>query len=117
MSGSKATDGQALRTRIAELNDQLRATLAGGRVMMTCGVNATGPAFVTKAVAAMRAFTEFDADNDPHGEHDFGAVEVEGRNLFFKIDYYAPGMEHGSEDPADPAETVRVLTLMLAEEY
>ena len=50
-------------------------------------------------------------------KHDFGAFEVEGHRLFFKIDYYAPDMQHGSEDPADPTKTVRVLTLMLAEEY
>jgi hypothetical protein len=32
-------------------------------------------------------------DNDPHGEHDFGAFEHEGQRIFWKIDYYAPDMD------------------------
>ena len=117
MSEPKQDTGASKRARIAELNDQFRRTLVGGRVMMTAGVSARGTEFVAKVVAAMQAFTNFDRDNDPHHEHDFGAYEVEGHRLFFKIDYYAPDMQHGSDDPADPTKTVRVLTLMLAEEY
>ena len=55
--------------------------------------------------------------HDPEGEHDFGAFEHGGARFFWKIDYYTPDMEHGSEDPADPSQTLRVLTIMLAEEY
>jgi uncharacterized protein DUF3768 len=61
-------------------------------------------------------FDSFTEDN-PHGGHDFGAFEHEGARIFWKIDYYAPDMEHGSENPADPKQTVRVLTIMLASEY
>ncbi|WP_373533396.1 DUF3768 domain-containing protein [Vampirovibrio sp.] len=31
--------------------------------------------------------------------------------------HYAPSMQEGSENPADPQQTRRVLTLMQAQEY
>jgi len=71
-------------------------------------------AAIAQKVARFDAFT---AADDPYGEHDFGSFEHEGYRVFWKIDYYAPGMERGSEDPADPNQTVRVLTIMLAGEY
>jgi Protein of unknown function (DUF3768) len=37
--------------------------------------------------------------------------------IFFKIDYFDTTMTHHSPDPADPAVTERVITIMLADEY
>ena len=65
----------------------------------------------------MRTFDAFNGDNDPHGEHDFVSFEHEGVEYFGKMDYYASDMQSGSEDPADPSQTVRVLTVMRADEY
>ena len=59
----------------------------------------------------------FDDDDDPYQERDFAALEVEGTKVYFKFDYYNLTMDRGSEDPADPAQTVRVLTVMLPSEY
>ena len=102
---------------IRKLNDAFRTTFQTGRVVMTQGVQALGPANLNAVIAQVQAFDAFTADNDPEGEHDFGAFEHGGARFFWKIDYYTPDMEHGSEDPADPSQTLRVLTIMLAEEY
>jgi hypothetical protein len=65
----------------------------------------------------IRSFNAFSEDNDPHAEHDFGAVDEAGVRCFFKIDYYDRQTEAGSPDPADTAVTTRVMTIMLASEY
>ena len=62
-------------------------------------------------------FDTFTPDNDPHHEHDFGSFEHDGERIFWKIDYYDRSLTNGSEDPSDPAQTTRVLTIMLASEY
>ena len=103
--------------RIRELNDSFRQTFTGGRVVVTDGVDALGAKVKADVLQNVRSFNHFDRDNDPHGEHDFGSFEIAGKRFFFKIDYYDPAMEGGSEDPADAAKTTRVLTVMKAEEY
>lgn len=103
--------------RIALLNDAFRLTFVGGLICVTAGVQILGEEFVQLALRKVRLDDIFSKDNDPYGEHDFGSVVVEGRKLFWSIDYYAPDMIHGSEDPANEEITRRVLTVMLAEEY
>lgn len=103
--------------RIALLNDAFRMTFVGGMVCITAGLHALGDEFVHLALRAVRTDNKFSKDNDPYGEHDFGTVVVMERKLFWAIDYYAPDMLHGSDDPTNDEITRRVLTIMLAEEY
>ena len=103
--------------RISALNDQLRRTGTGGRVVLTAGIAALPPETVAAIVLAVQRFDGFSADNDPHGEHDFGLVEAAGERVMFKVDYYNPSLTLHSDDAADPAVTARVLTIMLASEY
>jgi hypothetical protein len=103
--------------KIAFLNDGLRRTFARGKVVMTEGVATLPEGMLTQVLERVRHFDEFTTDNDPRGEHDFGSFEIAGVGYFFKIDYYATDMEGGSEDPADPDKTIRVLTIMRADEY
>ncbi|MEM9476949.1 MAG: DUF3768 domain-containing protein [Pseudomonadota bacterium] len=86
--------------RIRELNDRFRRKgLGNGSVFVTSGVQGQGAEFVLAAVEAVRMFDGFSEDNDPWGEHDFGAVAVNGEKVFFKIDYYDPSLEAGSANP------------------
>lgn len=103
--------------RIRALNDACRRSFTGGRVMLTAGVGALPDGVRAAVIAAVRAFDSFDTGNDPYGEHDFGTVEVGAVRCFWKIDAYDRSLRLHSPDAADPAVTVRVLTIMLAEEW
>lgn len=110
------------RELIAQQNDQFRRSLGTGpipgTVLMTAGIAALDMALRTAIVQAVIAFDVFTEDNDPYGEHDFGIIRhAEAGSVYWKIDYYDPSLEYGSEDPADLTQTHRVLTIMLASEY
>lgn len=109
---------ESRRETIRCLNDALRTGESDdGLIVITAGVRDMGRDFVALAARAVATFDAFTPDNDPHGEHDFGALEVAGRKLFFKLDYFDLAMTAHSPDAADPAVTRRVLTIMLASEY
>lgn len=104
-------------SKIRELNDAFRTSFVGGVVLITSGIEALTPELKARVLKKVRDFSDFDADNDPHQEHDFGAFELSNQRFFFKIDYYDRSMDCGSPDPSDPGQTTRVLTIMLAQEY
>lgn len=104
--------------RIAYLNDRLRRHLKGGQLAVSRGIfDLCGGIYVIEIVERVRAFNDFSADNDPYCERDFGAFDFLGHRINWKIDYYDLDMRYRSEDPADPAVTSRILTVMLAAEY
>lgn len=89
----------------------------GGRMVMTSGIAAEPPDVIDRILNAVRQYDVFNEDNDPHGEHDFGRMKVGGVPVIWKIDYYdRSGVLH-SPDPADSRVTLRVLTIMRADEY
>ena len=104
-------------TRIAKLNDEFRTTFRAGRVVLTNGVNCLPEDQLLEVLHKVKTFNDFNDGNDPLGEHDFGAFEHNGVRYFFKIDYYDKTMAFGSNDPANPEKTTRVLTIMTAGEY
>ncbi|MBP2231735.1 acetylornithine/succinyldiaminopimelate/putrescine aminotransferase [Azospirillum agricola] len=109
--------GQSKVAEIARLNDHLRRTFDGGRVVITAGIAALAPLHLNLVLAGVRTFNAFTVDNDPCSEHDCATLVVRGVGVLWKIDYYDPTMTYLSSDAADPSVTVRVLTIMLADEY
>ena len=103
--------------RIRTLNDELRQHLLGGGAVMTAGIAALGSEAVLRLVTTIATFDDFHHANDPHCEHDLGSFKFDGVEVMFKIDYYDKSLTYHSPDPADPAVTERVITIMLAEEY
>jgi hypothetical protein len=104
--------------RIRELNDETRRYLPDGRIVISCGIASLAAEDQAAILEGVRTFDEFSSQDDPYGEHDFGAFERAGHRVFWKIDYYdRDGEDYGSPDPSDPSKTHRVLTIMLAGEY
>lgn len=127
MSVSEETSYAQNQARVAELeartkqirilNDRLRQGLDGGMVVVTPGIRALPSEQLAEALQGVQAFDAFSTDNDPYGEHDFGAIDIASQRIFWKIDCYDKTLEFGSPNPTDPDVTTRVLTVMLAEEY
>ena len=80
--------------QIAVLNDLARTAMGvAGRVVQTDGINALPPATQSAIREQVERFNAWTADNDPHGEHDFGAFAQDDVRVFWKIDYYDAAMQ------------------------
>lgn len=104
--------------RIRQLNDELRTegSCRNGR-MVAAGRLAQEHEKIGNIATAVAAFDDWHEGDDPYGEHDFGKVEVNGETVIWKIDYFSLDELQGSDHPEDPNVTIRILTLMFAENY
>jgi hypothetical protein len=64
---------------------------------------------------AVRDYDDFNPDNDPYKEHDFGNFDHHGNKVYWKIDYYNQELRYWC-DPLSP-DCRRVLTILLASEW
>jgi hypothetical protein len=117
--------------QIARLNDRARQAMGLACVVVaTEGFRALPVADQSRVRELVETFDAFTDGNDPYGERDFGAIyqDRDGcwtttrparpvETVFWKIDAYDRDLRFGSEDPANPTVTRRVLTFMLASEY
>ncbi|MDE4140959.1 DUF3768 domain-containing protein [Phaeobacter gallaeciensis] len=103
--------------KIRELNDRFRRFEVMGAHMATPSIMDMGPEAVQKIMTGVATFDGFTNDHDPFGEHDFGACRYDGQRIFWKIDYYNRDLSGGSENPANPQLTTRVMKVFLASEF
>jgi len=102
--------------KISERNDKLRTSLTPdprNRIMLTASVKESPEK--NRVLSEVKSFSNFTPENDPYGEHDFGAVEIEGTKYFFKFDYYDHNLEYGADPKTD--DYTLVLTIMEARDY
>jgi hypothetical protein len=114
---SELTAIDLFNDRVASLNDRARHTLTGCKVLITRGIQDLGQMAVNDILARVRSFDSSIEDNDPYGDRSFGEFEWGNTSILWKIDCFDPNMEMHSFDPSDSAITLRVLTVMLDEEY
>lgn len=108
--------------KIRDLNDRFRRgdPSVPGEVLLTPGIcELIDGSLINQALllSTIRAFDAFTEDNDPYGEHDFGAFMLEDQKCFWKLDVYDPKLEMAALDATDVALSRRVLTVMLVTEY
>lgn len=102
---------------IAQKNDQCRQSLPHVHCYITRGLQALLDDQLGELLKTVRDFSDFTPANDPYGERDFGSFVFKGKKCFWKIDAFADSkLIFGASTPLSP-ETVRVITLMLADEY
>ena len=109
---------------IAQQNDAFRkdilqdtqANATRGRVSLTQGVASLDFDTQARILTAVQAYSEFDPEDDPYREHDFGVIEIKDTpRVYWKIDYYEDSsMQYGAEDKAT---AYRSLMILLADEY
>ena len=76
-------------TTIKNLNDITRQVLGlKCKLMQTQGITELPEDEQEEIREKVRLYNDFTEDNDPHGEHDFGSFEHNGKKIFWKIDYY-----------------------------
>lgn len=103
--------------RISELNDIHRQSIPTSKTIISRGVDRLWPIAISEIIEKVRNFDDFNSDNNPYGERDYGSFIHDGENIYYKIDYYDQECQFGSEDPSDSSKTSRLLTIALLSEW
>ncbi|NEO98699.1 MAG: DUF3768 domain-containing protein [Symploca sp. SIO2E9] len=111
-----------ITAQIRTLNDKFRTTFDPqlGKIQLTIGLHKLTSEQLQQLLQAVRNFNNFSEEIDPYQEHDMGRIELFQESFYFKIDYLDRERwqdSFGSEDPANEQKTLRIMTIMLTDEY
>ncbi|MDH5727368.1 MAG: DUF3768 domain-containing protein [Gammaproteobacteria bacterium] len=95
--------------RIAKLNDQLRTTFKGGRILLSDTVMNLPPELKKMVFLGVTEYREFRQPG--YDTHDFGRFTLRGQSYYWAIQCYHPTLFEPSTDPSDPTKTRRVLLI------
>jgi hypothetical protein len=99
-----------IRMNLCKLRCNLKVDGVIGQLMFTRNaIEALGDN-ITVLLQEIGSFNDFNKDNDPHKEHDFGKIVLFGRTWFWKFDYYEKSIRSFGHD-------VHLLTIMEASDY
>ena len=73
---ARKDEEDAKKRRIRALNTRLRKKLKGGRITSTSGFYHLGGPLRERFFQALSDFNDFNPDNDPYDEHDFGKISI-----------------------------------------
>lgn len=112
---------ETFKKKIAARNDEFRKKVLtqpcdNGKALISVGVDGLAKEQKDELYKKVKAYNDFRSGNDPHQEHDFGAIVINGgQKVFWKIDYYAD--DKCKLGTMHTAESYMVMSLMFAEEY
>ena len=103
--------------RMQNLNDMLRIFHKNGEIVYSSGMSIFSNYDLFQIMRTISFYDDFNKDNNPYGEKDFGIVNFKNYKIIWKIDYYDNELKYHSSAPYDSNQTKRVMTVMLADEY
>ena len=98
------------------LNDHFRKTGQGGIVTLSMGLHKLGQAEVDNVMKQL-AGEKGDKSVEAGSEHDMGEIQVGNRTVSWEINYYNKELDDVSDNPTNPDQTTRFMTLLLSTEY
>jgi hypothetical protein len=96
------------------LNDRLRQTSTGGRVVLSPCVLSLPPEKVSELLDRVRTFTAFEPENEE--SHEFGQFQLAGHAYCFELECVSRSRD-GSVNSGSAGKATRVLTVMRVDEY